>query len=101
MEKQNILLVEDNPSLLKLSKAIFEAGSYNVITATDGVAALEMLPLHDVGLIVTDILMPNMDGYSLCYHIRKDEKYRNIPIIIYSATYTSHSDEELAGDIGA
>ena len=101
MERQKILLVEDTPTLLKLGKAIFESGGYEVLAANDGLEALDLLDDHAVRLIITDVLMPNMDGYSLCYSIRKNEKYRDIPVIIYSATYTSESDEQLALDIGA
>ncbi len=101
MERQSILLVDDSPKLLKLGKAIFESGGYNVITANDGVEALNTLSNYTVELVVTDILMPNMDGYSLCYNIRNNVKTRDIPIIVYSATYLSQSDEALALEIGA
>ncbi|MCW3122691.1 MAG: domain S-box [Flavipsychrobacter sp.] len=101
MEKKKVLLVEDTLNLLKLGKAIFDSGGYDVITAADGEEALAALADNTIALIVTDILMPNMDGYSLCYHVRNDEQYKDIPIILYSATYTSQSDEGLAMDIGA
>lgn len=101
MAKLKILLVEDSPSLLKLGRAIFETGGYDVLTATDGLEALDVLERNEVVLVITDILMPNLDGYSLCYKIRNDDRLKHIPIIVYSATYTSHSDEELASSIGA
>jgi len=101
MEKQKILVVDDNVKLLKLGKAIFESGGYDVVTAADGIEALSILSDQTIALIITDILMPNMDGYTLCYYIRQNDFIKNIPIIIYSATYTSQSDEALAGDVGA
>jgi PAS domain S-box-containing protein len=99
--KKKILIVDDTPGLLKLGKAIFESGGFDVLAATDGVEALELLAGQAVDLIITDILMPNMDGYSLCHNIRNNKKNKDTPIIVYSATYTSQSDEELAIDIGA
>jgi len=101
MQKQTVLLVDDTPALLRLGAGIFESGGYEVLTAADGAEALEVLAGHTADLIVTDILMPNMDGYSLCFKIRNDDRYKDIPIIIYSATYTSHSDEQMALEIGA
>ena len=101
MEKLKILVVDDNKSVLKLSQAIFELGGYEVVTANDGAEALHLLKSHTVILIMTDILMPNIDGYTLCYNIRNSEKTRHIPVIIYSATYISQSDEKLAIEIGA
>lgn len=96
-----ILVVDDNPRLLKLSKEIFEIGGFNVMTAEDGEQALEILAEQKIDLVVTDILMPNIDGYLLCYKIRTDKKLKDIPIIIYTATYTSASDEALAMETGA
>ena len=100
-EQRKVLLVDDNTTLLKLGRAIFESGGYEVITAADGVEALSILSEHAVELVVTDILMPNMDGYSLCYWIRSNERYNKVPVIVYSATYISKSDENLALEIGA
>ena len=99
MEK--ILIVDDKPNLLKLGKAIFELAGYEIITAGDGLEALAALEQHTVTLVITDILMPAMDGYTLCYSIRNSEKNRDIPIIVYSATYTTNSDEGLALEVGA
>jgi len=101
MAKLTILVVDDTPGLLKLEKAIFESAGYAVFTANNGVEALHTLAVHSIDLIVTDILMPDMDGYLLCYNIRITDRYKNIPIIIYTATYTSKSDQALAMEIGA
>lgn len=100
-DNHTILLVENDAGLLKLNKAIFESGGYSVVTAEDGEEALNQLELNTVKLIITDVLMPRLDGFSLCYHIRKNHAFDNLPIIIYSATYVSPEDEQLAIDIGA
>src|SRR5260221_8579117 len=92
-----ILVVDDTAQSLKLSRDVFEIAGFNVITAMDGEQALRVLAEKKVDLVVTDILMPNTDGYLL----RTTEKLKDIPVIIYSATYTSISDEEMAMEMGA
>jgi|GEM_PF-1211752 len=101
MDREKILLVDDAFTLLKLGKAIFESGGYDVITADNGQQALQVLSTHSIDLIITDIFMPQMDGFSLCCNIRNNPIYNNTPIIVYTATYTSKSDEALAIEIGA
>jgi signal transduction histidine kinase len=82
-------------------RAQLEAEGHAVAQAHDGVAALELLARQDVDVMISDILMPRMDGYRLCHEIRKSDRLRNLPIIIYSATYTSPDDVKLALDVGA
>jgi PAS domain S-box-containing protein len=101
MNQHTILVVDDTASILKLTRNIFEIAGYEVITAVDGDLALDILDKEKIDLVVTDILMPNTDGYLLCYTIRITERLKDIPVIIYSATYTSSSDEEMAMEIGA
>jgi PAS domain S-box-containing protein len=96
-----ILVVDDNDTLLKLSRDTFVFCGYNVLTARDGEEAMIILANENVDLVVTDILMPNVDGYMLCFKIRSDDRLRDIPVMIYTATYTSASDEALASEIGA
>jgi PAS domain S-box-containing protein len=101
MSKHTILVVDDTAHILKLSREIFEIAGYTVVTARDGEEALRVLAEKKIDLVVTDILMPNVDGYLLCYSIRTSEKWKDIPVIIYSATYTSFSDEKIAMELGA
>jgi PAS domain S-box-containing protein len=96
-----ILVVDDNATLLKLSRDTFAAFGYNVLSARDGEEALKILHEAKIDLVVTDVLMPNIDGYMLCAKIRSDKLLRDIPVMIYTATYTSASDEALATQIGA
>jgi two-component system cell cycle response regulator len=100
-EDHTILVVDDTENNLKLSRAIFEIAGFKVITAEDGEQAFSVLAEKKVDLVITDILMPNIDGYLLCYTIRTSEKLKDLPIIIYSATYTSSSDEAMAKEMGA
>jgi PAS domain S-box-containing protein len=101
MNAYKLLIVDDSALSRKLLEAAFEAEGYGTLAARDGQEAMDILLSESVDLIVTDILMPNVDGYYLCYKVRHDEKLRNIPIIIYTATYTSLSEEKIAEDMGA
>jgi two-component system cell cycle sensor histidine kinase/response regulator CckA len=96
-----LLLVDDNLQSLKLLKAIYDSEGYKTETANDGKEAMDILLKVQIDLIVTDVLMPNIDGYYLCYKVRANEKLKNIPIIIYTATYTSQSEENIAMEMGA
>lgn len=95
-----ILIVDDNAISLKLLHAIFE-GDYEVKTANDGLEALEILLQNKIDLVITDVLMPNMDGYHLCYKIRTNPRLTDIPVVIYTATYVSLSEAKVAMEMGA
>ena len=97
----NILIVDDQPTDLKLLRAQLEAEGHVVVEAHDGVDALALLERQRVDAVISDILMPRMDGYRLCHEIRKHTRLRDLPVIIYTATYTSPGDEKLALDMGA
>jgi len=97
----NILIVDDNPTNLKLLRVSLEAEGHQAIEAADGVEALAVLEREKVDAIISDILMPNMDGFRLCQEIRKAQKHRHLPFIVYTSTYTSHEDVKLAETIGA
>ena len=98
---KRILLADDNKQSLKLLKAIYDAEGYDVEVAADGKEAMDILLKTRVDLLVSDVLMPNVDGYYLCFKVRENEKLRNIPIIIYTATYTSESEAKVAMEMGA
>jgi len=97
----NLLIVDDDPTSLKLLRAQLESEGHAVFEAHDGVEALALLERQRVDAVISDILMPRMDGYSLCYEIRKHARLHDLPIIIYSSTYTSPGDQKLALDMGA
>ena len=97
----NILIVDDNPTNRKLLRVTLEAEGFITLEATDGVEALATLEEHPVEAIISDILMPRMDGFRLCHEVRKQQRFDHLPFIIYSATYTTPGDEKLALDSGA
>lgn len=96
-----ILVVEDDENSRILQHYILESANYEVISAENGKEGLALAETHLPDLIISDILMPVMDGYSLCRAIRSSEKLRHIPLIFYTATYTTAKDEQLALDMGA
>jgi CheY-like chemotaxis protein len=97
----NLLIVDDHPTNLKLLRAQLESEGHAVFEAHDGVDALAVLERQRVDAVISDVLMPRMDGYRLCYEIRKHARLHDLPIIIYSSTYTSPGDQKLALDMGA
>jgi PAS domain S-box-containing protein len=101
MRGVKLLLVDDNNLSLKLMKVIFDTEGFETVVATDGAEAITVLLREKIDLIITDVLMPNVDGYYLCYKVRMSEQLRNIPIIVYSGTFTSQSEEKVATEMGA
>ena len=95
-----ILIVDDNATNRKLLKVQLEAEGHIALEAEDGGKALDLLRQEMVDAIISDILMPRVDGYKLCYEIRKDPKLQTIPLIMYSASYTSPADEKFAHELG-
>ncbi|MBI3742214.1 MAG: response regulator [Chloroflexi bacterium] len=96
-----ILIVDDHPTNRKLLRVTLEAEGQKTREAEDGKVALTLLESESFDAVISDVLMPNLDGYGLCLKIRQNKKLQHLPVIIYTATYTSPSDEELAHDAGA
>jgi len=96
-----ILSVDDNSQNRYLIEAVGRAYGYEVISAGNGLTALEALEQQLPDLIVSDILMPEMDGFQFCHEVKTHERTRHLPFIIYTATYTAKQDEELAMSLGA
>src|ERR1043166_8180490 len=96
-----ILIADDNPTNLKLLRAILEGAGHRVCMATDGAEALLLLKRNKPDAIISDILMPRMDGYRFCLEVRKRPASKRTPFIFYTSTYTSPSDEKTALRMGA
>jgi putative nucleotidyltransferase with HDIG domain len=96
-----ILAVDDKEDALYLLQAMLDGQGHEVITATNGKEALEMAHSNPPDIIISDILMPVMDGFRLCQETRKDQMLKNVLFVFYTATYTEKSDENFARQIGA
>jgi len=99
--KKIILIVDDNSTNLYVLKSLLESEGMETITAKNGKEALAKARSHPPDLIVSDILMPVMDGYTLCRHWKSDDQLKHIPFIFYTATYTEAKDEKFALSLGA
>ena len=97
----NLLIVDDHPTNLKLLRAQLEFEGHAVFEAHDGVDALALLERQPVDAVISDILMPRMDGYRLCHEIRTHARLHDLPVILCTSTYTSPGDEKLVLDVGA
>ena len=80
-----ILAVDDQPNLREYVQQVLTLEGYQVLTARNGVEALEILESHPVNLILADIAMPRMNGYELTEQVRDDPHYKDIPIIIITS----------------
>ena len=96
-----ILVAEDNADSRIYLERILKSSGYAVDSAGNGRAALVKAQASPPDLIVSDILMPEMDGFALCRHWKDDALLRRIPFVFYTATYTDSRDEELALNLGA
>jgi len=95
-----LLVVEDIPDILRLLDATLKFKGYRVVTAGNGQEALEAIQRERPALIITDILMPKMDGFSLVHRLRINPETRDIPVIFLTATYVAPEDKAFALTIG-
>ncbi|MGE0018895.1 MAG: response regulator [Draconibacterium sp.] len=95
------LIVDDIPENLYLLESLLKAYGYIIVLANNGAEALGLALKDPPDIIISDILMPVMDGYTLCREWRKDDVLKEIPFVFYTATYTHPKDEEFALTLGA
>jgi PAS domain S-box-containing protein len=98
---QRILIVDDNDESLYYLQALLSASGYEVVTARNGIEALDSALALLPHLVISDILMPVMDGFTLCRRWRGEPRLATIPFAFYTATYTDPKDKELGLGIGA
>lgn len=96
-----ILIVDDKEDNLYYLSALLSGHGYEVETAHHGAEALVRARQLTPALIISDLLMPIMDGYTLLRHWRADPGLHDVPFIVYTATYTRPEDEALAMTLGA
>lgn len=96
-----VLIAEDDENSRVLLENALDSCAYRVLSAANGQDALTLAKSRSPDIIVSDILMPVMDGYTLCRTLKKDETLKHIPFIFYTATYTDHKDRILGLSLGA
>ena len=95
-----LLLVDDEKQLVEMVKMRLEANGYEVVTASDGQEGLEKAKTENPDLIMLDVMMPKMDGYKVCGLLKNDARYKNIPIILFSAR-AQQDDTQVGKEVGA
>jgi PleD family two-component response regulator len=99
--KLSVLVVDDEPDKRTLLAYALEGEGYEVFTAEDGAAGLEAVELYQPDLIVTDVMMPRMDGYEMIQRVRSNPLTKFIPVIIQSAARNDTRDVRLGSELGA
>ena len=101
MRKLKIVVADDDPLNRKYLRALLAHEGHTAIEFDNGVATLEYLEQNPCDAVISDVLMPRMDGFRLCYEVRKNKNLNNTPVILYTATYLSAADEKAALAMGA
>ena len=96
-----ILIADDDSDSRSILKKALEYNGHNIIEASNGRDALEFAKQSLPDMIISDILMPEIDGFRLCRKVKQDKKLRKVPFIFYTASYLNKKDEELAMNLGA
>lgn len=100
MSRGRILLADDETLLVKMMKIRLEANDYEVLTAYDGEAALELARREHPDLIILDLMLPKADGYEVCAGLKKDPNCLKIPVVILSAR-AQDADKKMGEEVGA
>jgi response regulator RpfG family c-di-GMP phosphodiesterase len=95
------LVVDDFVYNLRIMRVIFQGAGYEVETAADGQAALDAVRARRPDFVLTDILMPKLDGFQLCRAIKTDPALANVPVIFYTGSYVEAADREFGTGLGA
>ena len=97
---KRILIIEDNQSFRKMLKMRLESQQFQTIVAADGLQGLDMARREMPDLIITDLMLPGLDGHKICRMLKYDKKYAHIPVIMLTSRDLDE-DEELAKKCGA
>jgi CheY-like chemotaxis protein len=98
---KSILIVDDIKVNLKVLEVLLTRNGYSTTSALSGKDALSLLQIKSIDLIISDILMPEMDGFQFCRLCKLDENLKHIPFIFYSSTHTEATARKLAQKVGA
>ena len=96
-----ILIADDDNNILFLLELALGKLGYKVETAPDGLAAMEKALATPPDLIISDVMMPKMDGFMFCKKVKSDPRLKEIPVILYTATRSEKDEQELAAKMGA
>jgi CheY-like chemotaxis protein len=91
-----VLLAEDDPALKRYLEVVLQRAGYVVVSASDGLEAMKLLLSNPVDIVVTDAVMPNLNGYELCRFVRSSQQLSHLPIVLLSALDPKNADAETA-----
>lgn len=100
MDKKKILLVDDEEDVLRTVGFRLQSSGYEVVTASDGMEGLEKAHSEKPDLVILDLMLPKMDGYKVCAFLKKDTRYKDIPIVMFTAK-AGDLDKKLGLEVGA
>jgi CheY-like chemotaxis protein len=89
-----VLLAEDDPALKRYLEVVLQRAGYAVVSASDGLEAMKLLLSNPVNIVVTDAVMPNLNGYELCRFVRSSQQLSHLPIVLLSALDAKNADAE-------
>ncbi len=92
-KKKRILLAEDDASMRRFVEIILQQGGYEVLTAEDGLIAMQIALAENIEAVVADAIMPHLSGYDLCRMLRGNDDKKHVPLVILSGLTTENSDE--------
>ncbi len=92
-EPKTVLVVEDSSTIRKLTALALKVKGFKVLTASDGMEAIELMTTNPVDLLITDLNMPNIDGFELIRLVRENPDFSSIPIIILSSEDSNENIE--------
>ncbi len=97
---KNIMVVDDSFTTRKMLSFLLKGEGFNVVSAENGIDALEKLPFSNIDIIITDLNMPQMDGLELVNSLKKNPDYKEIPVIMLT-TESEDSDKQKGFEAGA
>jgi PAS domain S-box-containing protein len=98
---KTVLIADDDPMQRKLAQLAFRSAGFEVALAEDGEAAFRLAVTRPPDAIVSDVLMPRMDGFAVCKAVRADPLLARVPVVLMSAHYLEQADRDLATRLGA
>lgn len=99
-ELKKVLVVDDDPYILMSLEFLMKKSGYEVMIARNGTEALELVEKQIPDIVLLDIMMPDVDGYQICKHIKKSDTLKHTKVVFMSAK-TKESDIQKGYDLGA
>jgi CheY-like chemotaxis protein len=99
-ESRKILIIDDNPAVRNMLSKLFQEYGYRTVTVDDGLKALQAARVEKPDLILLDVMLPGMDGYTVCRMIKFDRLLKSIPVIILTSRM-GEEDNKRAAEVGA